>query len=70
MNEQRNEIDMKDFQWFGATLSSAGENGPVVVSFKFFTVTQVIFSLVGSLRLKIALTNFSDPFAPRRARSI
>lgn len=38
-------IDMKSGQWFGATVSSAGENGPVVVCliFKIFIMISHMY---------------------------
>lgn len=42
-NTSRGEqMDQKSDQWFGATLSSVGVNGPVVVSPKFLNMQHII----------------------------
>lgn len=35
-NERNEQIDTKSGQWFGATVASAGIDGPLVVSFYYF----------------------------------
>lgn len=41
-NERNEQIDTKSGQWFGATVASAGIDGPLVVSFIIFMIIAIL----------------------------
>jgi hypothetical protein len=57
-NERNEQIDTKSNQWFGATVSSAGVDGPLVVS----VVSNKIINFIVSLRCGDELFNFHNSF--------
>jgi hypothetical protein len=57
-NERNEQIDTKSNQWFGATVTSAGVDGPLVVSI----VGNKIINFIVSSRCGDELFNFHDTF--------